>query len=119
MAPPILLLFHNISDNSDLDESNVEDYDTCGSSVLAVPETIEVPYKLRSAKTSSTINPSSEDKTVVSCPYLTQAKWPSVLAELSEEAAEVSDAVFKNISVLFPLQTVYNEFPGLRCMIKK
>ncbi|KAJ9084029.1 hypothetical protein DSO57_1028342 [Entomophthora muscae] len=42
-----------------------------------------------------------------------------MLVELSEEAAEVADAVFKNVSVLIPLQTVYKEFPGLRCMIGK
>lgn len=42
-----------------------------------------------------------------------------MLVESSEEAAEVADAVFKNVSVFPPLQTVYKEFPGLRCLIEK
>ncbi|KAJ9065588.1 hypothetical protein DSO57_1017854 [Entomophthora muscae] len=56
----------------------------------------------------------TEAKEVVSHPYLTQAKRSSVLVESSEEAVEVVDAVFKNVSVSLPLQTVYKEFPGLR-----
>ncbi|KAJ9082458.1 hypothetical protein DSO57_1004379 [Entomophthora muscae] len=47
------------------------------------------------------------------------AKRSPVLVEFSKEAAEVADTVFKNISVLLPLQTVYKEFPGLRCIIEK
>jgi len=42
-----------------------------------------------------------------------------VLVKSSKEATEVADTVFKNFFVLLPLQTVYKEFLGLRCMIKK
>ncbi|KAJ9052314.1 hypothetical protein DSO57_1035452 [Entomophthora muscae] len=118
-APPILLLFHNISDDSDLDDSDVDNADAYGYSVLAVPKTITVPYKLRSGNTTTTAKPLPEAKEIVLCPYLTQAKRSPVLVELSEEASEVADTVFKNVSVFLPLQTVYKEFPGLRCMIKK
>ncbi|KAJ9054486.1 hypothetical protein DSO57_1013976 [Entomophthora muscae] len=50
-----MLLFHNISDNSEMDNSDIEDPDAYGYSVLAVPETIAVPYKLRYGK-NPTIN---------------------------------------------------------------
>ncbi|KAJ9085721.1 DNA damage-inducible protein 1 [Entomophthora muscae] len=66
-----------------------------------------------------TAKPLPEAKEIVSCPYLTQAKRSPVLVESSEEAAEVADAVFNNVSVSLPLQTVYKEFPGLMCMIEK
>ena len=118
-APSILLLFHDIFDDSDVDESDVEDPDAYRYSVLAVPETIAVPYKLQSGKTTTTTKPLSEAKAVISCPYLTQAKRSPVLVESSEEAAEVADTVFKNVSVSLPLQTVYKEFLGLQCMIEK
>ncbi|KAJ9076495.1 hypothetical protein DSO57_1025657 [Entomophthora muscae] len=42
-----------------------------------------------------------------------------VLVESSEVTAKVADAVFKNLSVSLSLQTVYKEFPGLKCVIKK
>ncbi|KAJ9086200.1 hypothetical protein DSO57_1006711 [Entomophthora muscae] len=113
-APPIFLPFHNISDDSD-----IEDTDAYGYSVLAVPKTITVPYKLRSEKTTTTTKPLPEAKEIILRSYLTQAKRSPMLVEPSEEAAEVADADFKNVSVLLPLQTVYKEFPGLRCMIEK
>ncbi|KAJ9076928.1 hypothetical protein DSO57_1021651 [Entomophthora muscae] len=55
--PPILLLFHNISDGSDLDDSDINNTDAYGYSVLAVPKTIAVPYKLHSGKTTTTAKP--------------------------------------------------------------
>ncbi|KAJ9072356.1 hypothetical protein DSO57_1028402 [Entomophthora muscae] len=84
-----------------------------------VPKAITVPYKLCSGKTITTAMTLPEAKENLSCPYLTQAKRSPVLVESSEEVAEAADAVFKNVSVLLPLQTFYKEFPGLRCMIKK
>ncbi|KAJ9070337.1 hypothetical protein DSO57_1009180 [Entomophthora muscae] len=42
-----------------------------------------------------------------------------MLVKSSKEDAEVTDAIFKNVLVLLPLQNVYNEFPVLRCMIEK
>ncbi|KAJ9074174.1 hypothetical protein DSO57_1009248 [Entomophthora muscae] len=101
-----------------MDDSNMEDPNAYRYSVLAIPKTIAASYKLRSGKTT-TAKPWPEAKEVVSCPYLTQAKRSHVLVESSEEAAEVADTVFKNISVLLSLQMVYKEFPGLRYMIKK
>ncbi|KAJ9075763.1 hypothetical protein DSO57_1032620 [Entomophthora muscae] len=66
--------FYNISDDSDMDDSDSDDADAYGYSVLAVPETITVPYKLRSGKDTTTTKPLPEAKEIVSCPYLTQAK---------------------------------------------
>ncbi|KAJ9076143.1 hypothetical protein DSO57_1029035 [Entomophthora muscae] len=102
-----------------MDDSDVEDPKAYGYSVFAVSETITVSYKLCSGKSTTTTKMLLEAKEVVSCPYLIQAKRSPVLVESSEEADEVADAVSKNVSVLLPLQTVYKEFPGLRCMIKK
>ncbi|KAJ9084283.1 hypothetical protein DSO57_1026157 [Entomophthora muscae] len=102
-----------------MENSDMEDPNAYGYSVLAVPETIVVHYKLHSGKTTRTVKPLSEARKVVSCPYLTQAKRSPILVESSKEAAEVTDSVFKNVLVFFPLQTVYKEFLGLRCMIKK
>ncbi|KAJ9064561.1 hypothetical protein DSO57_1029275 [Entomophthora muscae] len=73
-APPILILFHDISDNSDLDDSDIEDPDVYGYSVLAVPKTIAVPYKIHSGKITAATKPLPEAKEVVLRPYLTQAK---------------------------------------------
>ncbi|KAJ9076077.1 hypothetical protein DSO57_1029657 [Entomophthora muscae] len=101
-----------------MNDSDVEDPNNYGYSVLAVPETIMVLYKLCSRKSTTTAKLLHEAKEVVSCPYLTQAKRSPVSVESSKKDAEVADAVFKNVSVLLPLQTVYKEFPGLRCMIK-
>ncbi|KAJ9056374.1 hypothetical protein DSO57_1033701 [Entomophthora muscae] len=84
---------------------------------MAVPEIIVVPYKLCSGKAKTTTKPLPEAKEIVSFPYLTQAKRSPVLVELSEEASEVSDTIFKNFLVLLPLQTVYKKFSGLRCII--
>ncbi|KAJ9088174.1 hypothetical protein DSO57_1025726 [Entomophthora muscae] len=117
--PPILLLFHDISDDSDMDDSDTDNFNAYLYSVLAVPKTIAVPYKLQYRKTTTTTKPLPEAKKVVSFPYLIQAKRSPLLVESSKEVAEVADALFKNISVLLHLQTVYKEFPGLRCMIKK
>ncbi|KAJ9071815.1 hypothetical protein DSO57_1033320 [Entomophthora muscae] len=114
-----MLLFHNISDDSDMEDSDAEDPDAYGYSVLAVPETIAVSYKLCSWKAIMTAKSLPEAKEVVSCLYLTQAKRSPMLVKSSKEAAEVADTVFKNISVLLPLQTFYKEFLGLRCMIEK
>ncbi|KAJ9072111.1 hypothetical protein DSO57_1030502 [Entomophthora muscae] len=72
-----------------MDNSDVEDPDAYGYSVLAVHETITVPYKLHSGKTTTTAKPLPEAKEVVSCTYLTQAKRSPVLIKTSEEAAEV------------------------------
>ncbi|KAJ9087488.1 hypothetical protein DSO57_1032883 [Entomophthora muscae] len=69
-APPILLLFHNISDDSDLDDSDIDNTDAYGYSVLAVPKTITVPYKLHSGKTTTTTKPLPEAKEIVLRPYL-------------------------------------------------
>ncbi|KAJ9061623.1 hypothetical protein DSO57_1018786 [Entomophthora muscae] len=83
-APPILLLFHNISDDSDLDDSYTDNADAYGYSVLVVPETNTVPYKLRSGKTITTAKLFPEAKEIVSCPYLTKSKRSPVLVEYSE-----------------------------------
>ncbi|KAJ9084918.1 hypothetical protein DSO57_1019250 [Entomophthora muscae] len=42
-APPILLFFHEISDDSDMDGPDTKDSNTYKYSVLAVPKTIAVP----------------------------------------------------------------------------
>ncbi|KAJ9081346.1 hypothetical protein DSO57_1015629 [Entomophthora muscae] len=52
-GPTILHLFHNLSSDSEPDNSDSEDSDSYGYSVLAVPETIPVPYKLCSRKTTT------------------------------------------------------------------
>ncbi|KAJ9053114.1 hypothetical protein DSO57_1027457 [Entomophthora muscae] len=81
-APLILLLLHNISNDSDMDNSDMEDPNAYGYSVLAVSETITVPYKLRSGKTTTTTKTLPEAKEVVSCPYLTQANRSLCLLSL-------------------------------------
>ncbi|KAJ9050996.1 hypothetical protein DSO57_1008817 [Entomophthora muscae] len=60
-APPILLV-HEISDSSDIEESDAEDPNAYGYSVFAVPETLPVPYKLCSGKTTTTSKPFAEAK---------------------------------------------------------
>lgn len=100
-------------------KSDTKDSDTYEYLVLAVPKTIAVPYKLHSGKTTTTIKPLVKAKEVVACPYLTQAKRLPVLVELFKKVDEVADTVFKNLSVFLPLQTIYKEFPGFRCMIIK
>ncbi|KAJ9068807.1 hypothetical protein DSO57_1024996 [Entomophthora muscae] len=91
-----------------------------GYSVLAVPETIPVPYKLCSGKTTTTSRiPTSEAKSMVACPYLAQAHQSPVLVDSSEEAAELAEALFHNVTVSLPLQTVYREIPALQCMLVK
>ncbi|KAJ9068245.1 hypothetical protein DSO57_1030599 [Entomophthora muscae] len=72
---------------SDMDDSDVDDPDAYGYSILAFLKTIVVPYKLRSGKTTTTAKPLPEVKEAVSCPYLTQAKRSPVLVESSKEAA--------------------------------
>ncbi|KAJ9072993.1 hypothetical protein DSO57_1021354 [Entomophthora muscae] len=45
-GPTILHLFHNLSSNSEPENSDYNDSDSYDYSVLAVPETVSVPYKL-------------------------------------------------------------------------
>ena len=42
-----------------------------------------------------------------------------MLVKSSEEASELSEAIFKNVQVSLPLQVVYKEIPALRCNLKK
>ncbi|KAJ9054992.1 hypothetical protein DSO57_1008878 [Entomophthora muscae] len=64
-----------------MDNSDMEDPNAYGYSVLAIPKTIAVPYKLCSGKTTMTAKPLLEAKENVSCPYLTQAKRSLVVAD--------------------------------------
>ncbi|KAJ9076966.1 hypothetical protein DSO57_1021153 [Entomophthora muscae] len=48
---------HGTSDTKAPPHSDVDDPDAYGYSVLAVPETIAVPYKLSSGKTKMTAKP--------------------------------------------------------------
>ncbi|KAJ9055114.1 hypothetical protein DSO57_1007600 [Entomophthora muscae] len=56
---------------------------------------------------------------MVACPYLAQDHQPPVLVDSSEEAAELAKALFHNVTISLPLQTVYNEIPALQCMLAK
>ncbi|KAJ9074444.1 hypothetical protein DSO57_1006405 [Entomophthora muscae] len=70
----ILHLFHNLSSDSKPEDFDCEESDSYGYSVLAVLETVSVPYKLCSGKTTTTSQASlSEDKAMMAFPYLAQA----------------------------------------------
>ena len=49
-TPPILHLFYDLSSDDKSEESEDKDSKGHGYSVMAVPETVTVPYKLRSGK---------------------------------------------------------------------
>lgn len=116
----ILHLFHNLSSDSEPEDSNSEDSDSYGYSVLAVLETIPVPYKLFSGKATTTSRvPASEAKSMMACPHLAQSHQPPVLFNFSKEAAKLAKALFQNVTVSLPLQTVYKEIPALQCMLAK
>ncbi|KAJ9089864.1 hypothetical protein DSO57_1008545 [Entomophthora muscae] len=72
-GPTILHLFHDLSSNSEPEDSDYNESYSYGYSVLAVPKTVSVPYKLCSGKTTTTAHPSLTDaKAMVACPYLAQ-----------------------------------------------
>ncbi|KAJ9065114.1 hypothetical protein DSO57_1023214 [Entomophthora muscae] len=56
---------------------------------------------------------------MVAHPYLAQAHQPPVLIDSSEEAAKLAEALFHNVTISLPLQTVYKEIPALQCMLAK
>ncbi|KAJ9068191.1 hypothetical protein DSO57_1031132 [Entomophthora muscae] len=61
----------------------------------------------------------NEAKPVVARPYLAQAHYLPVLVDSSEEATELTKALFQNVTVSLPLQTMYKEIPALKCMLAK
>ncbi|KAJ9075629.1 hypothetical protein DSO57_1034059 [Entomophthora muscae] len=67
-GPTILHLFHDLSRNSEPKDSDCNESDSYGYSVLAVPETVLVPYKLCYEKTATTsCPPLDEAKAMVAC----------------------------------------------------
>ena len=56
---------------------------------------------------------------MMACFYLAQAHQPPVLVDSSEEAAKLAKALFQNVTVSLPLQTVYKEISVLQCMLAK
>ena len=57
-------------------------------------------------------------KKVVAWLYLNKSSFLTVLAESSEEAAEIADALFQNVPIFLRLQILHKEFPSLRCMVE-
>ncbi|KAJ9068796.1 hypothetical protein DSO57_1025077 [Entomophthora muscae] len=91
-GPNILHLFQNLSSDSEPEDSDCNESYGYGYSVLAVLETVSVPYKLCSGKTTTTTCPNlSKANVIVACPYLAQAHFPPVLVDSSEEASELEE----------------------------
>ncbi|KAJ9089607.1 hypothetical protein DSO57_1011206 [Entomophthora muscae] len=77
LVPLFFTLFHNISSNYEPEDSDYNETDTYGYSVLAVPKTVSVPYKLCSWKTTTKVCPSlAEAKVMMAHHYLAQAYLP-------------------------------------------
>ncbi|KAJ9089422.1 hypothetical protein DSO57_1013173 [Entomophthora muscae] len=77
-------LFHDLLSDYEPKDSEYNDSDSYGYSVLAVPETVSVLYKLCSGKTSTTTCiPLAKAKAMVALPYPAQAHYPPVIVNLS------------------------------------
>ena len=90
-----------------------------GYHVLSAPETVKIPYPLRSGRKTVSIPGKNTANKIVSCPYLSQIQRPPVLVDPSVKAADLAEALFKNVTISIHLHLSYKKITALRCMVSK